>query len=454
MTVQAIAGLRSEAADMRRGACPTLGQPMRTGDGLLARLRPEDCRLTLAQLRALAHAASEFGNGIVEVTARGSLQIRGLRPETVRPLEEAVFNYGIMPATGLMVEVPPLAGIDPEELIDPRPIAQEIRQLVAAHRPLLVLAPKLAVTVDGGGRLHLGAVIADVRLTAIDEQRFLLALGGDNASARKVAVVPSDRVAPAVLRVLEAVAALGPAARGREVDLAALDGLHDPAASDIAVPTQVRSFLGVQAMQAGHGFAAACTLGIGFPYRQARAADLIAFLDDVEISGLSDIRLSPGHGIVLTGLHHAQASRAEDVARRHGFWTSPHEPRARISLCAGRSGCASAHFDTRAAAEAVSRHAPLLLDGSISVHLSGCQKGCAHPSAAAVTLVGAPSGYALVVNGSASHSPALYIAANDLETALARLASLVAGAKEADEEARDCLARIGLVAIVAALDLP
>ena len=77
MTVQAFAGLQSELTDMRRGACPTLGRPMRTGDGLLARLRPEDCRLTLAQLRAVARGADTFGNGILEVTARGSLQIRG-----------------------------------------------------------------------------------------------------------------------------------------------------------------------------------------------------------------------------------------------------------------------------------------------------------------------------------------------------------------------------------------
>ena len=195
------------------------------------------------------------------------------------------------------------------------------------------------------------------------------------------------------------------------------------------------------------------TLGIALPYRQARATELVIFLDEIEIIGLSDIRLSPGHGLILTGLHRAEALRAEGAARRHGFWTSARQPRANISLCAGTSGCASAHFDTRAVAEEVARRAPALLDGSVALHLSGCPKGCAHPAPAALTITGTPSGYGLVVNGAASDAPAVYIAAKDLGIALDRLASRVAGAKEAGETARDCLARLGPAAIAAALTL-
>lgn len=426
---------------------------MRTGDGLLARMRPEDCRLTITQLRGLARAAQTFGNGIVEVTARGSIQIRGVRPETIAPLEKAVFDAGITPAAGLMVEIPPLSGIDPEERIDARPVADEIRRRVAACRPPLVLAPKLAVIVDGGGRLHLGAVTADIRLTALDGKSFLLALGGSNRSARKVAVVAAEDAAAAVLRVLETIAAIGPMARGRDVTPERLTSLHDPNATDVSVDAQPPTFLGVQPLAPHEATVGLYTVGLALPYRQARSTDLVAFLDEIEILGLSDMRLSPGHGLILTGLHHAEALKAEDAGRRHGFWTSPAEPRSNISLCAGTAGCASAHFDTRAAAELVTRHANVLLDGSAAVHLSGCPKGCAHPAPAPLTLAGAPSGYGLVVNGAASDAPALYIAAKDLEIALGGLASRVSAAKQAGETARDCLARIGAAAIVGALTL-
>lgn len=440
---------------MRRGACPTLGRPMRTGDGLLARLRPGDCRLTLAQLRAVAHAAAEHGNGILEVTARGSLQVRGLRPASVAPFERAVLTAGIIPASGVMVEVPPLAGIDPGELIDPRPVAEEIRRAVASHQPPLLLAPKLAVVVDGGGRFHLGAVTADIRLTAVDDRRFLLAVGGTNRSARNVAVVAREKAASAAVHVLEAIAAAGPAARGRDVNAAALTDFCDPAAPGMALPSEVQVFLGIQTL--GSTLAAAeqqvIVLGLGLPYRQARASHVIGFLDEIEILGLSDIRLAPGHGLVVTGLHPGEAMKAKDAASRHGFWTSPVEPRANISLCAGTAGCASAQYDTLAVADELAGRASVLLDGSLTLHLSGCPKGCAHPAPSALALVGAPSGYGLVVNGVASDAPALYIAANDLGIALERLASLVAGAKETGECARGCLDRLGPARVAATLTL-
>ncbi|MFX9089374.1 hypothetical protein ABTN55_19630, partial [Acinetobacter baumannii] len=50
---------------------------MRTGDGLLARLIP--CApLKIEPLQLLCDAAERHGNGIIEVTQRGNLQIRGL----------------------------------------------------------------------------------------------------------------------------------------------------------------------------------------------------------------------------------------------------------------------------------------------------------------------------------------------------------------------------------------
>lgn len=472
MTVQPVAEFPTDLAAMRRGACPTLAQPMRTGDGLLARLRTEDCRLTLAQLRAAAHAAQSFGNGILEVTARGSLQARGIRPDTVAPFEAAIRDAGIMPASGLMVEVPPLSGLDPSEQLDARSFADEIRLAVAAHRPLLVLAPKLAVVVDGGGLTHLGSVAADVRLTAMDGERFLLAAGGDNRTALKIAVVDKGEAVAAVLRVLEAIAAIGPMARGKDLRPEMLGGLFEPGAEMIQVNSSASNSLGVANLTASNPHPIAplegetpgraegggttnptFIVGLAFPYRQARAQDVIALLDEIEILGVADIRLAPGHRLILTGLHENEARQADEAAGRHGFWTSANEPRAAISLCAGSSGCASAHFETREAAELVAARAVGLLDGSITFHLSACPKGCAHPAPAALTLTGTPSGYALVVNGAASDAPALYIDAKDLGTALERLASRVAGAKETGETARDGLGKLGPAAIAAGLTL-
>ena len=84
---------------MRRGACPTLAEPMQTGDGWLARLSVAE--LSAAQLTGLAMAAGRLGNGILEVTGRGSLQIRGLAEGAGPALAAALADLDIAPDAGL-----------------------------------------------------------------------------------------------------------------------------------------------------------------------------------------------------------------------------------------------------------------------------------------------------------------------------------------------------------------
>lgn len=98
----------------RRGACPALSAPMQTGDGLLVRLNPVAGGLSPKQLIGLGESALRHGNGIMEVTARGSLQIRGLTAESARLLAAEVDALGIAVRSGVPVETGPLAGIDPD----------------------------------------------------------------------------------------------------------------------------------------------------------------------------------------------------------------------------------------------------------------------------------------------------------------------------------------------------
>lgn len=443
-------GKSSPVPSVRRGECPTLQKPMQTGDGLLARLRPLDAALTPAQVKALAAAAADRGNGILEVTARGSLQARGLKPETVAPFEAAVLAAGVSIPAGVGVETPPLAGLDPDELIDVRPLAAELRQRIAGHRPALVLAPKLAITIDGGGRFHLGGVSADLKVTAFrdsaDRVKFLLAVGGDGSSARAVAAVDREALADAVLVVLQTLSDIGPAARGKDIDVFALEALRAgrglPQKPVIAPAPSV----GLHDLGA-HSHA----LGIAFAYCQADASSLIAFADAAIAAGADNIRLAPDHCLFVTGLAEKAAADLQRKAATLGFWTEPKDPRRSISLCAGSRGCASAFFDTRSLAEKFQVQAPDLLDGSFDIHLSGCAKGCAHPAPALLAFSGARAGYGLVVNGTAGAAPTVYIAENDIETALRRLQVLVRQSKESGESVARCLARLGGDRIASAL---
>ena len=76
-------------APHRRGACPGLSAPMPTGDGLLVRFMPAE-DIALEAFVALCAAARAHGNGTVEVTARGSLQIRGLTPKALSGVTHSI----------------------------------------------------------------------------------------------------------------------------------------------------------------------------------------------------------------------------------------------------------------------------------------------------------------------------------------------------------------------------
>lgn len=217
-----------------------------------------------------------------------------------------------------------------------------------------------------------------------------------------------------------------PAARGRSRFFAATGGHH-------------------------HFGGAGTVLGIGLAFAQTDAGSLVAFLRQAEELGANEIRLAPPHGLFVLGLSGETAAVAQRLASAHGFLVASGDPRNHIATCAGLA-CASARMDTKAMARLLLEAAPDLLDGSATVHLSGCPKGCASPTASPLTLVGAPSGYALVVNGTASVAPSAYRDENGIGSAFGALNALVRENKDAGESALSCLTRLGTARIAAAFE--
>ncbi|MEI2301622.1 precorrin-3B synthase [Ensifer sp. MJa1] len=440
------------SASMRRGACPSLAAPMQTGDGLLVRLRPDGDSLTIPKVIAIAAAAEAFGNGIIEITARGNLQLRGLREATVPALAQAIGDADITIAEGLAIEAPPLAGIDPDEIADPRPIATALRGAWQAHRPPLKLAPKLSVVVDGGGRFGLDAVVADIRLRAVSTDKgavWSLSLGGTAARAMPVGTLDGDAPVPAVISILEKLATLGPTARGRDLDPVAIRDFCrcEPAVERPATLAAVHPIPGIHPLDD-----AGVVLGLGLAFAQVEASLLTAFLSQAQALGATAIRLAPGHAFFVLGLSHETAAVAQSLAAAQGFRITEDDPRNAIATCAGSKGCASAWMETKGVAQRLVETAPALLDGSLTVHLSGCAKGCARPKPSELTLVGAPSGYGLVVNGAANGLPSAYTDENGMKSALSRLDRLVRQNKDAGESAQSCLTRLGAARVSAAFE--
>jgi len=426
---------------LRRGACPSLSAPMRTGDGLLVRLRPAAPALAAEDLLALAELAREHGNGLIEITARGNLQLRGLTEASVPRLAEGLAAAGIVPQTGVAIEIPPFSGIDPSETADAAPVADALRKAIASAS--FALAPKLAIVVDGGGVLSLADMVADIRLDAVAAY-WRLSVGGDRRTARPVAVLAEDRVIAGAMTVVAALAAIGPAARGRDLDVAALAAALGAAPKPIFFDVLSSHPLGI------HRIGGENVLGVAPAYGQMQADRLVALVKGLVACGAREFRLAPHRTLLVRGLSGESLANAETCAGLEGFWCTDTAPGRSISICAGSAGCASAGFDTHAVADVLVADAGELLDGSVDVHVSGCPKGCAHPARAAVTLCGTVAGIGLVLDGRAGDVPAAALPVEDLMPAIRRLGTLLRADRTEGETAKSFIDRTAPATLVSA----
>jgi precorrin-3B synthase len=464
---------------------------MQTGDGLLVRLNPVAGGLSPKLLIGLCETALRHGTGIMEVTARGSLQIRGLTVESAALLAGEVNGLGIAVRTGVPVETGPLAGIDPREIADPRPLAERIRAAVEDAGLMARLGPKVSVVVDGGGQLAMDAVTADVRLRAVRAGAGVIwnvSLSGDGRSATPLATTDADAARDIAVAALRMVAEKGREAHARDLSerqLISLASWHSvpppsvlpdisPSRGEIELSSRLlpianvegeapapklpisplegemsgRTEGGVQDRRPIGLFLLSnntSALGIALPYGSMPANKLIALTQSAITLGATEIRLAPGRALLFLGQPPAVNHLLQTTAAALSFVTSAADPRTRIAACPGTPACASGQIATRDIAETIAAENADILD--FTLHISGCAKGCAHPGPAALTIVGGENGAGLVVNATAKALPAGYRPGYDAARGISHVAAAIRSARFQGETAAACLTRLGPAAI-------
>ena len=194
----------------------------------------------------------------------------------------------------------------------------------------------------------------------------------------------------------------------------------------------------------------AIALGIALPYGSMPADKLIALAQSAFALGATEIRLAPRRALLFLGQPAAANQPLQDTATTLGFVTAPTDPRTRIAACPGTPACASGRIATRDIAEIVATENRDVLDSSLTLHISGCAKGCAHPGPSALTIVGGENGAGLVVNATAKALPAGYRPGYDAARGVSRVAAAIRRARLQGETAAACLARLGAAGIAEA----
>jgi precorrin-3B synthase len=399
---------------------------MPTGDGLLARLLPTGT-ISLDVFQALCDAAREHGNSIVEVTTRGSIQVRGLSAASAVRFAEAIAKLNVAASDTIQVLTNPLAGLDPEEILDASEIAASLRHALAKTPLPRHLAPKVSVIVDGGGVSGLDHLVADVRLRAgrsNDQVVVHVGVAGDQTTAMALGAVAPDRAIEVTLQLLDVIARSGHAARARDLVAADAGDTFRATIADFlmpgALPPSAQKSNGPIGTYPLGDAAFACGFGLAFGH--ATAASLGELARAAAALGAGGLRTASGRAVLFIGLTQQATASLAGVAERLGFVVRADDPRRHVFACAGTPICSSAYIAARTIAPRVADIAGPRLGPDFDIHISGCPKGCAHSKQAALTIVGRSDGCALIADGRPGNVPFATVSIDELPAAITRFA--------------------------------
>ena len=399
------------AAPAIKGWCPTLLSPMQSGDGWLARVKPSAGVLSAAAARLIADAARRHGNGHIDLTSRGNLQIRGLNPRSAEDFAETIIGAGLANTNPLLESVRnvianPLGPDDSSAAFDSHAVARDIESMLAEEPVLWALPSKFGILVDGGGALPLADITADIMVRSGEGATAVHLDGGKLAAfcapsslteAAKAFVLAFLRLSaqrsekPRRTRAL--VMAVGEEAIFAEAGLIA----HAP----IGLGSEAKLPIGFISL----GYRSRSAFGVGLPFGRIEADALNALADISERYGDGHVRTTPWRALLLTGIAAGDEDSLRDEVTALGLITDPADPRLDIFACVGAPSCPSASVDARG--DAVRLAATIGVTHKDTLHVSGCSKSCAHRGPASLTLVGRDGRYDLIRNGNATGRPSL-----------------------------------------------
>ncbi len=396
-------------ASLRRGWCPSLLNPMESGDGYLVRVKPRAATISSAAARAMASAASRTGSGLIDITNRCNLQFRGFRPEGVSPFAEVVFEHGLAHRDTALeqlrnVAASALGADDPSAAFDAHMAARAIEERLISEPEFTALPPKFGFSVDGGGHLPLGDVGADIVFHA-DGSDVVAGLAGADL---RVCCAPQE-IGETAGRLAGAFVAItgGLAEKCRRmrhlVEAVGADSVFLRA----GLTADRRVFTESTDSSAYFGYKEYFTdkagfFSFGLPFGQCDASVFATFSDLSDVFGDGKIRMTPWRNLVIAGVAPGDAAALARDAVAAGFIADNDDPRRRIVACPGRPACKSASVATRADATRLAASGVIDFD---LVHVSGCIKGCARPRPSPVTLSGRDGTYDLVLDGRADGAP-------------------------------------------------
>ncbi|MEA5582203.1 precorrin-3B synthase [Nodularia harveyana UHCC-0300] len=400
--------------------CPGLFYDTPAQDGILSRIRIPGGILDSKQCRAIADITENYGGGYVDVTNRANLQIRELRSGINLPVLQNLQNIGIGSRNFAVdhirnIMTSPTSGIDPQELIDTRPLIQDWENYIATHPSLGGLSAKFSVGFDGGGQVSVCDRLNDIMFAAIliDSTvyfRLYLSVGVKGkppvdmgivllpesclpvlAALAEVYLDHTDIQSRRKLRLRELLNNLGCETYLQQVEqrlgfeLTPHPPLYKTSSPEKSLNSHY-SHIGIHPQRQQGLF----YIGVVLPLGRLESQQIRGLADLAEKFGSGTLRLTPWQNLLLTDIPQRSLTHVKSEIAVLKLDISVNNINTALVACSGNQGCASSATDTKGDAKALAKYLEthVSLNHPVHIHFSGCEKSCAQHNHSDITLLG------------------------------------------------------------------
>ena len=455
-------------------------------NSFMCRLRIPNGILNAWQMRGLADAADSCGGGYADVTTRANLQIREIGAAQAVDLLLAVQALGLTSRGSGADNIrnitgSPTAGIDPQEIIDTRPLCAAMHHYILNHREMYGLPRKFNIAFDGGGRVPVLEDTNDIGFVACQVTGgagfaagvyFRLQLGGitghlDFAFETGILLKPEEcvKAAGAVVRAFAAhgdrtnrqrarlkyvIDRMGRDAFVKEVEREYGAPLRRAPGAEVA-PRPLADkggHIGVHAQkQPGRNY-----IGLVLPVGRMTTGQMRGLAEVAERFGSGTLRLTVWQNLLISDVADRDVGVCISAIHALGLAVEASPIRRGLVACTGNAGCKFAAANTKGHALHLADYleARLAVDLPINIHLTGCHHSCAQHYIGDIGLIAAKverggnsvEGYHVFIGGGAAATNeqamareyAQSVAFDDLPPLIERLIAAWLGHRQAPGE--------------------
>jgi ferredoxin-nitrite reductase len=392
----------------------------------MMRLRLPSGIISSAQMRVLAEIVQRYGeDGNADVTTRQNLQLRGIRIEDLPDIFRRLASIEMTSVQSGMdnvrnITASPVAGLDKDELIDVRDLAQQVQDMITnggqGNPEFTNLPRKFNIAIEGGRDNSIHAEINDIAFIPAFQDiggephlGFNVVVGGFFSAKRCEAAIPLNvwvspsEVVSLCRAILEVYRDHGLRANRQKSRLmwlidewgierfrAAIEqqighALYAAAAKD-EIDWEKRDHIGVYPQkQAGLNY-----VGILIPVGRLYASDLFELARIAEVYGSGELRLTIEQNVIIPNIPDTrlEAFLQEPVLEK--FAVNPSPLMRSLVSCTGSQFCNFALIETKNRALAMIKELEAEVEAPqpVRIHWTGCPNSCAQPQVADIGLMG------------------------------------------------------------------